>query len=206
MPMLRTVLVVALIVVPALALSAQDRTEKLGTVHFPISCAPGTQPLFDRAVALLHSFHYPETVKAFQAVVALDPGCAMAYWGLAIAQRPNPIVGPFDAATLRRGAEAIEKAKAAGPKTARERDLIAAMEAFFRDPDTPDHQARVLAYERAMEDVYARHPEDPEVAIFYALALNEAVDPLDTTFARQLKAGAILEKVLATQPDHPGVA
>ncbi|HEX2438874.1 MAG TPA: hypothetical protein VHT71_11265 [Methylomirabilota bacterium] len=206
MQILRTVLVLTLVVVPALVLSAQDRPEKLGTVHFPVSCASGTQPLFDRAVALLHSFHYPETLKAFQAVIALDPSCAMAYWGLAIAQRPNPIVGPFDAATLRRGAEALEKARATGPKTARERDFIAALETFFRDPDKPDHQARVLAYERAMEGVSARHPQDAEAAIFYALALNEAVDPLDTTFARQLKAGAILEKVLATQPDHPGVA
>ena len=57
-----------------------------------------------------------------------------------------------------------------------------------------------------MEQVYLRYPEDPEAAIFYALALNEATDHADKTYARQLKAGAILEKVFAAQPNHPGVA
>ena len=57
-----------------------------------------------------------------------------------------------------------------------------------------------------MEQVYLRYPDDPEAAIFYALALNEAVDHSDKTYARQLKAGAILERVFAEQPDHPGVA
>jgi hypothetical protein len=50
-----------------------------------------------------------------------------------------------------------------------------------------------------------KYPGDPEAAIFYALALNETALPSDKTYANQLKAGAILEKVAATLPDHPGV-
>src|SRR5262249_40432992 len=53
---------------------------------------------------------------------------------------------------------------------------------------------------------YARHPEDREAAVFYALALNATILATDKTYANQLKAAEILEKVFAEQPDHPGVA
>ena len=86
--------------------------EKLGRVHFKTSCSPEAQKQFERALAMLHSFFFPETVKAFTAIPATDPSCAIAYWGIAISQRPNPLVGPFDAATLKRGLDAIEKGEA----------------------------------------------------------------------------------------------
>ena len=112
---------------PALA---QAAGEKLGEVHFPISCSPAAQQEFDRAVAMLHSFFYPETVKAFTGIANAEPSCAMAYWGIAISQRPNPLVGPFPPTVLENGWAAIEKAKSASQKTPRERDWIAALAAF----------------------------------------------------------------------------
>src|SRR5262245_50067782 len=63
--------------------------DKFGTVHFEVSCSPAAQQAFDQAVALLHSFFYPETEKAFRVVADREPSCAMAYWGIAISQRPN---------------------------------------------------------------------------------------------------------------------
>ncbi len=193
----------------ASVVTAQEKPadpEKLGQVHFPVSCSVAAQQQFERAVTMLHSFFYPETVKAFTAVTETDPQCAMAYWGIAISQRPNPLVGPYDAATLKRGLDAVEKAKSIGAKTQRERDYIAAIELFFKDSDKLDQSTRVLAYEKAMEQVYLRYPEDREAAVFYALALNETALPSDKTYANQLKAAAILEKVDAEQPNHPGVA
>jgi hypothetical protein len=184
---------------------AHDGPERFGTVHFPVSCSPAAQQQFERALAMLHSFFFPETVKAFTAVTQADPTCAMGYWGIAMSTRPNPLI-PLDVAALKRGWETVEQAKAAGPKTARERDYIAAMEAYYREPEKGNHLARAQAYEQAMEQVYQRYPEDREAAIFYALALNEATDHADKTYTRQLKAGAILEKVYAEQPNHPGVA
>ena len=179
--------------------------EQLGTVHFPVSCSPAAQAQFDRAMALLHSFFYPETVKAFTAITETEPGCAMAYWGLAMSIRQNPLI-PVNAAGLKPGREALEKAKAANAPTPRERDWIAALDTYYRDLDTVDHQTRVLAYEKAMEQLSLRHPDDREATIFYALALNEATELSDKTYARQLKAGALLERVFAQQPNHPGVA
>jgi tetratricopeptide (TPR) repeat protein len=200
------------VIVPLLlgggALAAQDtapETPKLGTVRFPVSCTPAAQQQFELALAMLHSFHFPETVKAFTRATELDPSCAMGYWGIAMSTRTNPLI-PLDVPTLQRGREAAEKAKAATPKTQREKDYIAAIEIYYRDPERGGHLARARAYEAAMEQVYLRYPQDPEAAIFYALALNEAVDHADKTYARQLKAGAILEQVFAQAPDHPGVA
>jgi hypothetical protein len=206
----RIVVLVAILctVLSGIVVTARDgrgADEKLGTVHFPVSCTPEAQQQFDRAMALLHSFFYPETVKAFTQVTQTDPTCAMGYWGIAISHRQNPLI-PVDIAALKRGWEAVEKAKDIGGKTPRERDYIAAMDVYFKDPEAGGYKQRVLAWESAMEQVYRRYPDDPEAAIFYALALNEATDHADKTYARQLKAGAILEKVFAQQPDHPGVA
>src|SRR5258705_11092684 len=106
--------------------------QQFGHVHFVTSCSPQAQAEFDRAVAMLHSFHYPETVKAFSAIPQTDPSCAIAYWGIAISQRPNPLVGPFDAATLKRGLDAIEKGETIGAKTQRERDWLAVAKEYTK--------------------------------------------------------------------------
>src|ERR1700759_4731399 len=84
---------------------------EFGTVHFPTTCKEVAQPKFERAVAILHSFFYPETVKAFAGVIATDPDCAMAFWGLAMSQRPTPLVPPWPAENLKRAYEAIQKGK-----------------------------------------------------------------------------------------------
>src|SRR5204863_535205 len=77
------------------------RDAKLGRVLFKTSCSPQAQKEFEIALARLHSFHFPETVKGFGAIPQTDPTCAIAYWGLAVSTRPNPLVGPWDAATLK---------------------------------------------------------------------------------------------------------
>src|SRR5215831_14380131 len=80
-------------VVPATAQEKTGVAEKLGKVHFAVSCRPATQPQFDRAAAMLHSFWYPQGFNAFAEITKKDPGCAMAYWGMAISRRANPMVG-----------------------------------------------------------------------------------------------------------------
>jgi len=181
------------------------RPEKLGTVSFPTSCAPAVQARFARAVALLHSFWYDEAEKAFNEVAAADPSCAMAQWGVAMSLY-HPIWAAPTPAEVKRGQEAVAKARAAGAPTERERDYVAAAEAFFRDAETVDHRSRAVAYEKAMERVHGRYPDDREAAIFYSLALLGTAPPADKTYANQKTAGAILNRVLPAQPDHPGVA
>src|SRR5216684_5280755 len=184
---------------------ARAAEERLGEVNLPISCSPAAQQQFNRGLAMQHSFFFPETVKAFTAVAEKEPSCAMAYWGIAISQRPNPLVGPFPGDVLKRGWEAIEKARAASQKTEREIAWIEALAAYYQDYATVPQQKRTANYEAAMARLSARYPDDAEAAIFYALALNEAADPVDKTYVRQLKAADILERLEAKYPDHPGI-
>src|SRR4051794_20355684 len=199
----RTLIASAIALVSVAAAWANE--ERLGEVNFPISCSPAAQQQFNRAVAMQHSFFFPETVKAFTAIAHSEPTCAMAYWGIAISQRPNPLVGPFPGDVLKRGWEAVEKARAAPPKTERERAWIDALATFYEDYATVPQQTRTANYEAAMAGLSAHYPDDAEAAIFYALALNEAADPADKTYAKQLKAADILEKLEPKYPNHPGI-
>jgi hypothetical protein len=180
--------------------------ERLGKVNFPTSCSPGVQTQFERAVALEHSFWFGEAIKGFNAVAAADPSCGIAHWGTAVASLGNPLAGPPVARGLQEGAAAVARAKAAGAKTQREQDYIAAIETFYKDADAVDHKTRAVAYEKAMEALAQKYPSDREASIFYALALNATLNPNDKTYANQLKAASILEAVFAEQPEHPGVA
>jgi hypothetical protein len=180
--------------------------ERLGKVNFPTSCSPTVQAQFERAVALQHSFWFGEAIKGFNAVAAADPSCGIAHWGAAVAHLGNPLAGPPTPRGLQEGGAAVARAKAAGAKTQREQDYIAAIETFYKDADTVDHKTRAVAYEKAMEALAQKYPTDREASIFYALALNATLNPNDKTYANQLKAATILEAVFAEQPEHPGVA
>jgi hypothetical protein len=195
----------AALMAPATQSTAHAQDERLGEVQFPISCSPAAQQQFNRAVAMQHSFFFPETTKAFTAIAEKEPSCAMAFWGLAISQRPNPLVGPFPGDVLKRGWEAVEKARTASQKTERETAWIDALAAYYKDYETVPQQTRTANYEAAMARLSARYPDDAEAAIFHALALNEAADPTDKTYAKQLKAADILEKLESKLPNHPGI-
>jgi tetratricopeptide (TPR) repeat protein len=201
----------AVVVLFARGTSAQQHehavAEKLGTVVFATSCSAAAQPQFNRAVALLHSFEFSQAIDAFGAALTTDPACAIAEWGIALSRWNNPFgVGIRPAAPLKQGRDAVEHAKKIGAKTERERAYVDAVSRLYSDVETMDQPARVLAYRDAMAKVAAAYPADSEASIFYALSIAAAASPSDKTFADQLKAGAILEQLIARQPDHPGLA
>jgi hypothetical protein len=178
---------------------------QLGTVSFPISCAPTVQKPFERGVALLHSFWYEEAEKEFQHIATEDPHCAMAHWGIAMSQWHELWNHP-DAKILQRGLDEVHQANTTdGPTTPREKAYIAAIAAFYSNSRL-NHEARAKAYSGAMKKVYESYPDDHEAAVFYALSLLASDPHDDTTFANRKQAAAILEKLFATEPDHPGVA
>ena len=197
----------------ASSLAAQDRAqhehpapEKLGRVHFETSCRPEVGAAFDRAIALLHSFAFSTAKQAFEGVIAKDPSCAMAHWGVAMTHWGNPFAGLRSPKALAEGQAAVERARSAGTPTPRERGYISAVAELYKEHGTVDQRTRVLAYEKAMEQVYRKYPSDTEAAAFYALSVNQTALPTDKTYAQQLKAAAILEKLFAAQPEHPGLA
>ena len=192
--------------------NAQDHehavtVEKLGTVAFATSCSAAAQPQFNRAVALLHSFEFLQAIDGFGAVLTTDPSCAMAQWGIALSRWGNPFAaGIRPAGPMQLGYDAIERARTIAAKTERERAYVDAVSRLYADFKTTDQTTRMRAYRDAMSQVAAAYPSDTEASIFYALSIAAAASPADKTFADQLKAGAILEKLIARQPDHPGLA
>jgi tetratricopeptide (TPR) repeat protein len=182
-----------------------EMSEKLGSVNFAVSCNRAAQQQFNRAAALLHSFWYDEAEKGFAEVAKTDPKCGMGHWGVAMSFY-HPVWQPPTRAELQNGTAAVEKANLVGARTQREKDYIAAIGTFYKDSDKADHRTRSLAYEKAMEQLHLRYPKDREAGIFYALALLGTALPTDKTYANQKKAAAILNQILAAEPNHPGVA
>ena len=177
--------------------------QQLGTVHFPISCAASAQKPFERGIALLHSFWYEEAEKEFTQITKDDPSCALAHWGVAMSLWHQLWDHP-SAATIKRGLAELKKAQALPPGTDRERDYLAALRAFYGEKGDHDERARV--YSEAMEGLYHHYPDDREAAAFYALSLLASEPDGDTTFGNRKKAAAVLEKLFAEEPSHPGVA
>ncbi|HKB10105.1 MAG TPA: hypothetical protein VKD69_05615 [Vicinamibacterales bacterium] len=184
---------------------ARPGGERLGKVHFDTSCAAPVAEEFDHAIALLHSFEFPDAITGFKQVLKGDPSCGIAQWGIAMSTWGNPFGGLRQPKTLQDGLAAAQEAQRIGAKTDRERAYIAAVLLLYKDADTLDHRARTLAYEKAMEQIYAKDPKDLEAAAFYALAVDQTAPPTDKSYANQLKAAAILERLYKIEPDHPGV-
>ena len=207
-----TVITAALLTVPPFAAAAQDHAHpapgQFGTVHLATSCSPAVAPQFDRAVAMLHSFEFGASIKAFGDVLAGDSTCAMANWGMALSRWTNPMAaGSRSVTLLQQGRLAADAATRLAPRaTERERGYIRAVNQLYADYEHQDQRTRIVAYEHAMSDLVAKQPADTEALIFYAIALTAAASPTDKTYANQLKAGAILEPLWAKQPDHPGLA
>ena len=178
---------------------------KLGKVHFETSCGAAVGQEFDRAMALLHSFEFAEAIAGFQTVLKGDATCGMAEWGIAMATWGNPFGGLRTPRVVTDGLAAAERAQTVGAKTDRERAYIDAIMLIYKDADRLDQRARTLAYEQAMEQIYRKYPKDLEAAAFYALSVDQTATPTDKTYANQLKAAAILERLFKLEPEHPGV-
>ena len=126
--------------------------DQIGKVQFANSCSPAVQEKLLRGVAMLHSFYYSATQKAFNDVAAEDPSCAIAAWGYASILMANPLQGvgatPDGA---KQAQDAIEKGREMGAKTQRERDYLEAVAAYYKDfanHSERDRQAvRAMAYE-----------------------------------------------------------
>jgi tetratricopeptide (TPR) repeat protein len=177
----------------------------VGSVHFSTSCSKDVEVSFNRAVALLHSFQYEDVRRAFDAIAAKDPTCAMAQWGVAMSHYH----GLWENGDTAAGREALRKAKqiaAANPKTTpRESAYINALDEIYREDDK-DAYTHGVAFEQKMVALQVAYPDDVEAAIFHALTLDITAPKFDKTFANQRKCGEILEPIFEKLPNHPGVA
>lgn len=186
--------------------------EDLGAVTFPTSGSGEAQAHFLRGVAALHSFWYPEAREEFRRAREVDPDFAMAYWGEAMTHN-HPV---WDQVELEAGREALERLaptaeeRAAKAPSARERGYLAAVEILYSSDEggDGDKPARDRAYEEAMRRLSERFPDDPEAAVFHALALEGIAygdAAPDRRTALLMEAAAGLEELFDAAPRHPGV-
>ena len=185
--------------------SAGQHHDQLGTVTFQTSCAAAVQDEFNRGVAMLHSYWFNYAGKTFRNVLAQDPSCTIAYWGVALDLLGNTLSAPPSATAASAAWDALEKARTMAVKTERERDWLDAARAYFRDFDKTPVETRLRNYNAAMEKVAKRYPEDFEAQVYYALTLQASAAKSDLTYANQATSAAMLEKLYAANPQHPGI-
>jgi len=175
-----------------------------GELSFSLSCALSSRETFDLAISLLHSFEYAEAEKAFVKVIDADPECTMAYWGVAMSLY-HSLWAPPGPKELDKGYKLLQIAEKL-PKSKRAAAYLDAMNAFYNNWETVDHDTRQKLYEHKMESIYLNQKDDSEAAIFYALALRASAEPTDRTYKKQREAGKLLESLFKDQPNHPGIA
>jgi len=168
------------------------------------------QRWFNQGIQLLYGFNHDEAIRSFEKAAQLDPGCAMAWWGAAYARGlhiNNPEMGEQQS---RLAHEAAQQAIAAlDQESSVEQALVQAVSQRYQWPAPADRRPLDERYADAMEAVWHRFPSDPDVGALYAESLMN-LQPWDLWTAagvpkgRVLEILAVLERTLATTPNHPG--
>lgn len=183
---------------------ARAQDNGLGSVSFPISCAPSVQSTFNTGVALLHSFQYEQAEQTFTQVAQQDPQCAMAYWGTAMSLYHQLWDWP-SADTLKEGHTDTMQAMKLRGKTEQERMYIVAAGVFFQDNPALSKSSRIKAYSDWMNRIFTKYPDDVNAGAFYALSLITLQGKKADELANRKQAIDILNKLFAVAPNHPGV-
>jgi hypothetical protein len=172
-----------------LAFGQDESDQRLGRVHFETSCTEPAQRRFDRGMRYQHSFWYRQSKAIFEEVLNADPECAIAYWGIALSLLYNPHAPP-PAENLPLGLAALQKAKAVGAKTQRERDYVDALLVFYTDYDKIDHRTRVQTYLKAMQSLAERYAAG---SITTALFLRRFVSRATAAYECLLQEASVLQ-------------
>ena len=188
----------------------EGRFEGMGPHTRKVTTAsPEAQAFFDQGLNFLYAFNHDEAIRSFERAASFDPGCAMAWWGIALAHGPhinNPVL-PDDRAreAWKALVQARERAGSASPV---ERDLIEALGRRYANPPPADRAALDQAYADALRALRRKHPGDADVGALAAEALLD-LHPWDLYTqegAPKAWTGEIvhlLEEVIAQAPNHP---
>jgi tetratricopeptide (TPR) repeat protein len=190
--------------------SASVPLYELGAFSRTVSTrSPEAQRYFDQGMAFLYGFNHDEAIRSFRRAAELDPGCAMAHWGVAVANGPhinNPVL-PADRAQAAFEALRLAQAAAAGA-TPVEKALVVAQAARYASPPPEDRKQLDLAYANAMRAVWAAYPSDADAGALFAEAMAD-LRPWDLWLPDgQPQPGteeliAALDSVLRLDAKHP---
>jgi tetratricopeptide (TPR) repeat protein len=196
------------------ASGAQNQTplfEGLGNYTREVTTkSPEAQKYFNQGLALVHGFNHGAAIRSFQEAARIDPTCAMAHWGIALASGPHinfPFVPP-PAAELAWKELTLAQENAAANASPVEKALIGALAKRYANPQPEDRAPLDLAYANAMREVWKAYPKDPDVGAFFAEAMMDlrpwdqwAPDGVAQPGTEEIVA--TLEAVLKLEPDHP---
>ena len=182
----------------------------LGVHHHAVTTTSReAQRYFDQGLRLVYAFNHDEATRAFREAARLDPGCAMAWWGVALAAGPNYNL-PIDDARDRVARDAMTQAIALAPKASEpERAYVDALAKRYARPSGTDRKRLDRDYADAMREVARQHPDDLDAATLFAESLM-VLRPWDLwTLDGKPQPGTTeivetLEGVLARDPNHPG--
>ena len=183
----------------------------MGDHHRAISTkSKDAQRWFDQGLTFAFCFNHDEAIRSFERVAALDPKCAMAWWGIALVNGPhinNPMMDPEHS---KAAWDALTKALALAPNASPvERALIDALGARYGDPTPADRAPLDHAYADAMRKVWQSYPTDPDVGTLFAESMMDLRPWKLWTLAGAAEPGTeeivqTLETVLRMAPRHPG--
>jgi tetratricopeptide (TPR) repeat protein len=185
--------------------------EGLGTLSHPITTdSEQAQRYFDQGLRLTYAFNHAEAWRAFKQAQALDPGCAMCFWGEAFVLGAN-INAPMEEGAVQPAFIALTNAKArAGRASAPEQAMIDALAQRYSSDPGADGAALAQPYADAMAEAHQAHPDDQDIAVLFADAVMNT-SPWNyweadgrTPKGRLGEAIAAIEGVLAANPEHPG--
>lgn len=176
------------------------------------TASPQAQRYFDQGLAWYYGFNHDEAIRSFKQAAALDPNCAMAWWGVALAAGPHINFPMMLDEQWREANAAMKRAQAlrAGA-TPVEQALVDALATRYVDPPPSDRSDLDAAYAQAMQRVWSAHPRDADVGTLYAEALMN-LQPWDLWTADGAPKGraeeivAVLEAAMQLDPRHPGAA
>ncbi|NOT61382.1 MAG: hypothetical protein HOP19_14285, partial [Acidobacteria bacterium] len=186
-------------VVDATKASSRPATlmEGYGQAHMTVTTkSPEAQAFFDQGLALLHSFWFYEADRSFERAAQLDPECAMAQWGIAMA-----------AINETRRDAAIKRGKELAPKVSeREQLYLAAVEGRYKGEKSVVQNNAFLGatddYLKNLRKLVVLYPDDLEAKLFFALALMNGYERDGTPRAGTAECLALLQLVVLRQPQH----
>ncbi|HEU5169259.1 MAG TPA: hypothetical protein VFU46_01905 [Gemmatimonadales bacterium] len=202
-----TLLLVALAASPGDSVPLYDN---LGAFHRPISTRnPLAQRYFDQGLRLVYAFNHAEAIRAFDEAARRDPRCAICHWGAAFAYGPN-INAPMDTAAVAPAWAAISRAKRlARHASPVERALIDALARRYSPNPAADRAKLDSAWAAAAVAVAKRYPNDDDALALAADAMMN-LRPWNywekggTPQPGTTEMVAMLERVIARSPSHPG--
>ena len=218
---MRNLFLAVLLLVPVVTLGQHQQHPKaeaapaslatgLGSVHHPVSTASTeAQKFFDQGLAYIYAFNHEEAVRSFKRAAELDPGLAMAHWGIALALGSNYNL-QADAPQLKEAYANVRQAQGLAAKaSAHERAYIEALAKRYSDNPLADLQKLAADYKAAMSELVRRYPNDLDAATLYAESMmNLRPWKLWTADGKPAEGTeeivATLEGVLKRDPRHTG--